>query len=85
MEQKLCQSCGMPLTKAEEFGTEKDGSKSNDYCVYCYSGGEFLTPNETVEQMIDTCVPFMVEQGMDEKSSRESLESLLPSLKRWKK
>ena len=85
MEQKLCQSCAMPLTDVKLFGTEKDGNRNEDYCTYCYSNGAFSTPDQTMEQMIDTCIPFMVEQGMDKDDSRKSLESLLPNLKRWKK
>ena len=30
MEQKFCQSCGMPLTE-EVLGTNADGSKNEDY------------------------------------------------------
>lgn len=30
METKFCQSCGMPLQKNEEFGTNHDGSKNED-------------------------------------------------------
>ncbi len=85
MEQKVCQSCAMPLTGKELIGTEKDGSVNGDYCVYCYSKGAFTTPGQTMEQMIDMCVPFMVEQGMDKESSRKTLENLLPGLKRWMK
>jgi len=36
MEQKFCQSCGMPLNP-EVLGTEKDGSKNEEYCTYCYA------------------------------------------------
>ncbi len=32
MEQKFCQSCGMPLSP-EVLGTEKDGSKNEEYCT----------------------------------------------------
>ena len=41
MEQKFCQSCGMPLTD-EILGTNADGSKNEDYCIYCYKDGKFL-------------------------------------------
>ncbi len=34
-EKKFCQSCGMPLVE-EILGTNADGSKNEDYCVYCY-------------------------------------------------
>ena len=41
MEQKFCQSCGMPLTN-EVLGTNADGSKNEEYCMYCYKDGKFL-------------------------------------------
>ena len=40
-EMKFCQSCGMPLTD-EVLGTNADGSKNEDYCMYCYKDGKFL-------------------------------------------
>ena len=40
-EVKFCQSCGMPLTD-EVLGTNADGSKNEDYCMYCYKDGKFL-------------------------------------------
>lgn len=39
MEQKFCQSCGMPLTD-DYKGTNADGSRSEDYGAYCYKDGE---------------------------------------------
>ena len=33
---KFCQSCGMPLTD-EVLGTNADGSKNEEYCMYCYN------------------------------------------------
>ena len=33
MEERNCQSCGMPMGPTDElYGTETDGSKSKDYC-----------------------------------------------------
>ena len=37
MEQKFCQSCGMPLSDATVLGTETNGSKNEEYCCYCYA------------------------------------------------
>lgn len=81
----ICQSCSMPMESSEQFGTEKDGSLNNEYCVYCYKEGSFGKPDETLEEMIDTCVPFMVEQGFAEDKAREYLQDKLKDLKRWKK
>jgi hypothetical protein len=84
MEQQLCQSCAMPMTSQEHFGTEKNGSLSNDYCSYCYKDGQFSSPDQTMEQMIETCIPFIVQQGMDESEARKSMLAIMPGLKRWK-
>ena len=34
-EMKFCQSCGMPLND-QVLGTNDDGSKNEEYCMYCY-------------------------------------------------
>ena len=57
MEQKFCQSCGMPLTD-EILGTNADGSKNEDYCMYCYKDGKFLQ-DCTMEEMIEHCAQFV--------------------------
>lgn len=31
MKNKICQSCGMPITSKEQLGTNKDGSINVDY------------------------------------------------------
>ena len=83
---KHCQSCGMPMTEAEHFGKNTDESKNEDYCCHCYPDGAF--PGEcTMEEMIDICVPIIVEHGTcpDETSARKMLSEFLPTLKRWKK
>ncbi len=85
MDVNYCQSCGMPLTEKEVLGTEKNGDLSNEYCSYCYKDGDFLKPEETMEEMIETCVPFMVQDGMKEEEARRMLNEFLPTLKRWKK
>ena len=56
MEQKFCQSCGMPLTN-EILGTNTDGTLNEDYCIYCYKDGKFAQ-DMTMEQMIDHCAQF---------------------------
>ncbi len=50
---KNCQSCGMPMKRDEHGGgTNKDGSKSTKYCSYCYTEGEFQSPEiDTAEKM----------------------------------
>ncbi|MEG1559364.1 MAG: zinc ribbon domain-containing protein [Clostridia bacterium] len=85
MEEKYCQSCGMPMGE-DLYGTEKDGSKSVDYCIYCYEDGKF-TYNCTMDEMIEFCIPHVLEgnDGMTEDAARIMMRSFLPNMKRWKK
>jgi len=78
-----CQSCGMPLTGTDVQGTDASGGFVEDYCIYCYENGAFTQPEFKVEDMIEFCVPFLVEQGMEEKAARGILAGSLPGLKRW--
>ena len=60
-EYKFCQSCGMPKNKDKgNGGTEKDGSKSEKYCSYCYQNGEFFMKDE-----IDTPQKMQKEINME--------------------
>lgn len=81
----FCQSCGMPLSP-ELSGTEADGSKSADYCQYCYQNGAF-TGDMTMEEMIDFCTPFMVQNNpnLTPEQAKEQMFRFFPMLKRWKK
>lgn len=88
MEQKFCQSCGMPLTD-ENRGTNADGSLNGDYCTYCYSSGRF-TQNFTMSQMIEFCLQFLDQMnahtGMNltPEQAKEQMQKYFPHLKRWK-
>lgn len=89
MEQEkmvLCQSCAMPMVKDEEFGTNADGSKNTDYCVYCFKDGKF-TCETTMEEMIDFCVPLTSngDPYNSPEEAREAMLALFPQLKRWRK
>lgn len=82
MENKICQSCGMPITK-EELGTNKDGSINADYCKYCYLDGEFID-KVTMEEYINMCSQFGSQAGMSNEEMKKYCEQLFPTLKRWK-
>lgn len=86
MEERYCQSCGMPMGSTEElYGTNADGSKSRDYCKYCYENGEF-TSACSMDEMIEFCIPPMVSanDGMTEEKARSMMREYFPTLKRWK-
>ena len=89
MEQNFCQSCGMPLTP-EVLGTNTDGSKNEDYCIYCYKDGVF-TNDCTMDEMIEFCSQFVdeVNKNMPEPMTKEQYKDMMlqyfPMLKRWRR
>lgn len=83
MENKICQSCAMPLTSEDMYATEKDGSKNEDYCKWCYKDGEFLDKC-TMEEYIEKCSQFGEQAGMTNEQMKEYCTKIFPTLERWK-
>ena len=87
---QFCQSCGMPLTKKEDFGTNADGSTNFDYCQYCYKDGKFLQ-DCTMDEMIEHCSQFIDEvnknmpKPMTKEEYKQMMQGFFPMLKRWRK
>ena len=85
---KFCQSCGMPLTD-DILGTNADGSKNEDYCMYCYKDGKFLQ-DCTMDEMIEYCTQFLDEvnkqmpKPMTKEEYKQMMRGFFPMLKRWK-
>lgn len=86
MEQKICQCCAMPMETGDLHGTNADGSRNEDYCVYCYGGGKILF-DVTMDEMIEACVPHLMkgDAGMTEEAARKYMADILPTLKYWKR
>ena len=86
---KFCQSCGMPLT-VDVLGTNADGSKNEDYCMYCYKDGKFLQ-DCTMDEMIEHCAQFVDEvnknmpKPMTKEEYKQMMHGFFPMLKRWRK
>ena len=87
MELKFCQSCGMPLTE-DILGTNADGTKNEEYCIYCYKDGAF-TGDFTMEEMAEFCSQFVDEfnkntgQSLSREEYKKALLQFYPTLKRW--
>ena len=79
----------MPLTE-KVLGTNADGSKNEDYCMYCYKDGKFLQ-NCTMDEMIEHCAQFVgeVNKGLPQPITKEEyigqMKMYFPHLKRWRK
>jgi len=86
MNEKFCQSCGMPMGETDEmYGTESNGSKSTDYCKYCYDNGVFLQPDVTLEETIEIISTMMVKDfGFSPEDAKKQCNEGIPNLKRWK-
>ena len=87
---QFCQSCGMPLTRIEDCGTNVDGSVCFDYCQYCYKDGRFLQ-DCTMDEMIEHCSQFVDEvnkqmpKPMTKEEYKQMMRGFFPMLKRWRK
>ena len=67
MSSNNCTSCGMPMTRLEEFG---GGNPANKYCVHCSNPeGNLKSRDEVFEGMVGFA---MMSRNMD----RETAESL---------
>ena len=82
MEHRICQSCAMPLSGEEEKGTNDDGSKSEEYCTYCYQNGQF-TEDLTLEEAINKSGDYAEMAGMTKEQAMEYSRKIFPTLKRW--
>ena len=72
MEERFCQSCGMPMGDTDElYGTEADGA---------------FTSECTMDEMIEGCIPPMLESNpeLKEEDARSMMQQWFPVLKRWK-
>jgi radical SAM superfamily enzyme len=72
----------MPLNNPEVLGTEKDGTKNHDYCLYCYQNGSFLDPDIKLAEMKIIVQTQMEKRKIDNHIINMALK-ILPGLKRW--
>lgn len=79
----------MPLND-DLKGTDADGGKSADYCLYCYKEGRF-TQDFTMNQMIEFCARFTDQMNeatgwnLTPEEARRRMRQFFPTLKRWQR
>ena len=80
---EICQSCGLRV-EDDKYGTNPDGTFSEDYCSECYEEGEFNEPTVQMEEMIERSARKMSEDGnISEEDAKRKLDKAFPRLKRW--
>jgi len=86
MQEKFCESCGMPMGETDEmYGKEANGNKSKDFCRFCYENGAFTNPSITLDEMIELVAGMMVKDfGFAPDDAIAQCKQGIPSLKRWK-
>ncbi|MFX0184965.1 MAG: zinc ribbon domain-containing protein [Candidatus Hodarchaeota archaeon] len=81
----ICQSCALSIKTLDDKGTEADGTRIDDYCCDCYEAGEFIEPEITMKEMIEVSITTTAKSlDITLEEARSYLESLLPTLKRWR-
>lgn len=80
-----CQCCSMPIPDSELHGTEADGSKSDDFCKYCYQDGDFTAKGVNMDEYIEATADMEAEAlGISREEAVSLMSTLLPHLKRWR-
>ena len=80
--QLICQCCGMPLDDSTT-SREPGGEFNEDYCKWCYAGGEFAYKDE--KSLIDFLVQHMSSDQFPPEQARDYFEAQIPQLRHWKK
>jgi uncharacterized glyoxalase superfamily protein PhnB len=75
---KACMSCGMPMTKLEDFG---GGNPENLYCVHCSKPEGSL---KSYEEVFEVMVNFMMmSQKMDRKTAESAAKEHMSKMPAW--
>jgi hypothetical protein len=82
---KICQSCGIPLSRDPNGGgTWADGKKSAKYCSFCFQRGQFTYPKITAKEM-QTLVKDKLKENKVPGWIAWFLTRNIPYLERWRK
>jgi hypothetical protein len=76
----------MQMISPDDFGTETDGKKCDDYCAYCYKDGAFLE-DVTMEEMISLYADRIESWELDviRDDIVAKMYGVFPTLKRWRR
>ncbi|RLI35411.1 transcriptional regulator [Candidatus Bathyarchaeota archaeon] len=83
-ETVICQSCGMPMKQDGDFGTNRNCSKSKEYCMFCFKEGQFTDEGITLVQKIEKNIMIAKGMGISEVQAKRMAEKVIPTLKNWR-
>ena len=80
----ICQCCGMPLSEDCLISRETDGSFNEDYCKWCYDGGEFAYKSK--DALVDFLMSHMPNpDNVPDETRRAQYDAWLSQLSHWAK
>ncbi|NJY62702.1 hypothetical protein HC174_08025 [Salinimicrobium sp. CDJ15-81-2] len=82
MNAMICQCCGLSFSPKAR-GTNRDQSKSGDYCLDCFKDGEFrdhMSIQEMEKKLLEMAKHH---DGLCMEEAEAAIKNL-PDLKRWK-
>ncbi len=67
-----------------QWGSEADATPSSEYCQFCYQGGAYTNPEQTVDGMVQSSIDFMTsELGFGRDQAEKLSKDIIPGLRRW--
>ena len=82
--QLICQCCGMPLSEDGLISRETDGSFNEDYCHWCYDGGDFAYKSK--DALVDFLMSHMPNpDNVPDETRRAQYDAWLSQLSHWAK
>ncbi len=79
MSSRVCVSCGMPMTRPEEFG---GGNPANAHCVHCSDADGNL---KSREEVFEGQVGFaMTSQNLDREAAESAVRESMSKMPAWR-
>jgi hypothetical protein len=77
--EKICESCGMPMKKAEDFGGQ---NMENKYCVHCTDDSGTLKPFD--QKLKDMTGFIMRTSDLNHEKAEQMAKDTMSKMPAWK-
>jgi len=80
-----CDSCGFDMRRPDDYGSEKDKSRSQNHCSTCYVNGKYVHKAKDLADFVSLAVQDLATQrGQSTGKLKLTLKKELKKLPRWK-